>query len=335
MRICKACVVIALGCTLASLGALEPGLPVWHDKERAEGGGNDSLIIEAVKDTLSEPLALPPPSAGEIAAEGSASNQIPEKYWAAYFGERPRKFLLDPQGLLNAAEERERLKFLKDHASDSSVDLFIYLFKRDQEIPGEVRAEEVAERFFPTGRSAVLVYYYLGAPQRAVLYVSPSLTQTVSTNEQRRAIESAVMQAAAKQDPSAQFEAFLMQMSIRIYWMEQLQKDGISGRVQAPAVRSSTGSIKKSATKEKLLVLMTGMQRFTVPAVVGMGLMILLSLLVWYLRRKASYVFPELEVEPRLGGAHAAGVGAVISFASAAVSPASQRDQVPLDPPRR
>jgi hypothetical protein len=49
----------------------------------------------------------------------------------------------------------------------------------------------------------------------------------------------------------------------------------------------------------------------------------------WWLRRRARYRFPELDVEPRLGGAHAAGVGAVISFASAALPPASQRDQVP------
>ena len=49
----------------------------------------------------------------------------------------------------------------------------------------------------------------------------------------------------------------------------------------------------------------------------------------WALRRRIRHRFPEFEVEPRLGGAHAAGVGAVISFASATVPPASQRDQVP------
>jgi hypothetical protein len=48
-----------------------------------------------------------------------------------------------------------------------------------------------------------------------------------------------------------------------------------------------------------------------------------------WLKIRARYRFPEFDVEPRLGGAHAAGVGAVISFASAAVPPASQRDQVP------
>ena len=47
------------------------------------------------------------------------------------------------------------------------------------------------------------------------------------------------------------------------------------------------------------------------------------------LRRRARYRFPEFEVEPRLGGPHAAGVGAVISFGRAAPSPAFQREQMP------
>jgi beta-galactosidase GanA len=52
-------------------------------------------------------------------------------------------------------------------------------------------------------------------------------------------------------------------------------------------------------------------------------------LLLSWIRRRARYHFPDFEVEPRLEGAHAAGIGAVISFASAAIPPASQKDQVP------
>ena len=58
------------------------------------------------------------------------------------------------------------------------------------------------------------------------------------------------------------------------------------------------------------------------------GLLVALAMGSWF-RHRARYRFPDFEVEPRLGGSHAAGVGAVISFASAAVPPASQRDQVP------
>jgi hypothetical protein len=64
-----------------------------------------------------------------------------------------------------------------------------------------------------------------------------------------------------------------------------------------------------------------------VGAVVG-GLFLGL-ILISVFRMKRRYLFPEFNVEPRLGAAHAAGVGAVISFSSAAIPPSAQRDQMP------
>lgn len=58
------------------------------------------------------------------------------------------------------------------------------------------------------------------------------------------------------------------------------------------------------------------------------GTLVLCSALMWW-RRRARFRFPEFEVEPRLGGSHAAGIGAVISFGSAAIPPAMQREQLP------
>jgi hypothetical protein len=62
--------------------------------------------------------------------------------------------------------------------------------------------------------------------------------------------------------------------------------------------------------------------------VLTVALLVAMVMSFW-LKKRACYRFPEFDVEARLGGAHAAGVGAVISFASAEVPPASQRDQVP------
>ena len=58
------------------------------------------------------------------------------------------------------------------------------------------------------------------------------------------------------------------------------------------------------------------------------GLLAVWSLVMCW-RSRLRFRFPEFEVEPRLGGGHAAGIGAVISFSSSAVPPARQRDQVP------
>jgi hypothetical protein len=324
----------------ASAAVVEPGLPVWGEGERkqmeAEGwvaGGlllTDDPIPEEPEPEAAKPLDIVQPTAEEIAENEAPPDEIPGKFWPAYFDQRPESFLIDPQGLLASIDYKDRLGFLNYHAGDSSIDLFVYVFKGDQDIPGEVREEELMERFFSEGRPAAVVYYYMGAPQRSMMYLSPSLTDVVSAAEQRRALESSVMQAFKDVEPSRQIEAFLVQMSIRIYWMERMMGGGEATGGDTPlAVRAAKTGKKKSTVMEKFQPVLAGAKRFVIPASVIAGSLIAGLAMSSWLQRRARYRFPDFEVEPRLGGAHAAGVGAVISFASAAVPPASQRDQVP------
>lgn len=222
--------------TAAQAAQVEPGLPVWGEGERKqlESDGwvagalllTDDPVPETPEKAAEEPLDVAQPTAEEIAETEAPSSDIPEKYLPAYFGERPNAFLVDPQGLLSQVDAKSRLNFLNYHAGDSSIDLFVYLFKGDQAIPGEVREEELVERFYSQGRPSVVVFYYMGAPQKSVLYLSPTLTDVVSPAEQKRALESSVMQAFKDVDPAGQLEAFLIQMSIRVYWMERMMGGG-------------------------------------------------------------------------------------------------------------
>ena len=88
---------------------------------------------------------------------------------------------------------------------------------------------------------------------------------------------------------------------------------------------------KKSAANgiEKFRPLIDMATPYVVPVASAIFTIVLLCVLKAVLRRRAKYFFPEFEVEPRLGGPHAAGVGAVISFGRAAPSPAFQREQLP------
>ncbi len=323
-----------------AFAAVEPALPSWNDGERkaleSKGWVAGSLLLTdepvpnepAQADAKKIDVAQPTPE--EIAESETRPNEIPEKYWPDYFGDHPKNFLVDPQKLLGSSEYRDRLGFLNYHASDSSIDLYVYVFKGDQEIPGEVREEELVERFFSKGRPAAVVYYFMGAPQRSVLYLSPSLTDVVAPAEQRRALESSMMQAFGKLDQAGQIEAFLVQMSIRIYWMERMMGGESAASDEAPALLHAAKPVeKKSAIMEKLKSVLESAKRFVFPAALLAGVAMLGLAVTSWTRRRARYQFPDFDVEPRLGGAHAAGVGAVISFASAAVPPASQRDQVP------
>ncbi len=332
--------IAALILALPASAFREPMLPTWIDKERAEleAAGwipgaillTDDPIPDEAEEPASVPLEVEQPKPEEIAEDLKPSPDIAEKFLPAYFAERPKSFLIDPQGLLGPSDYRDRLGFLNYHASDSSIDLFVYVMGGDQNIPSEVREEELIERFFSEGRPAVVVYYYLGAPQRSIVYLSPSITDSISAAEQRRALESSVMQAFQKIEPSEQIEKFLVQMSIRIYWMERMLSGETVASDTLPLVEPVGISSRKTAVKtERFLWVEDLIQRTAVPAVVVLGILLTGFGLIHWLRLRARYRFPEFNVEPRLGGAHAAGVGAVISFASASVPPASQRDQVP------
>lgn len=326
-------------CAVASLAAMDE-LPKWNGNEKKEfeaAGGiagdvlltNDPIPGDPQPQAAVE-LKVEPPTDEEIAPELVHSPAIAEKFLPAYFAERPKSFLIDPQSLLSQADFRDRLNFLNYHASDSSIDLFVYVIGGNQQIPSEVREEEMIERFFSQGRPAAIVYYYLGAPQRSVVYLSPSLTDAVPSAEQKRALASSVMQAFEKTHPSEQLEAFLVQMSIRIYWMERMNGgEANTGEEFSDSSRKSSDTAQETGKSAKLEWALDIARKFTIPAGVALAFLLATFAMNFWLKRRARYCFPDFDVEPRLGGAHAAGVGAVISFASATVPPASQRDQVP------
>ena len=316
-----------------ALGAAGPALPSWEpdDLKALKKGELVPGLLLLTEDLPEEPVpAVPPPTAEEIAQAAKPSPEVAEKYLEDYFGARPEHFLVDPQGLLSAKDFKDREKFLKYHSGDSEIDLFVYLFDGHQEIPSEVREEEIVERHFSEGKPAVVVYYYLGAPERSDIYVSPLISDAVSAAEQRRALVSSVEEAMEKPDKVAQFEAFCVQLAIRIYWMERaagLVRDTPSQPVLRPTVQASAEpEVKHSKMALKLHEIAAqwgapaGIMALAISAVIG-G--------VWFARRNLKYRLPVFDVPPRLGGAHAAGIGAVISFGSTTQSPSSQRNEVP------
>lgn len=332
-------VLLILASGVAALHAVhEPPLPTWKGDDRkayeAAGGVNQSLLLTEdlpVENPTEEPkVEVEQPKADEIINDPVRSSEIPEQYLTAYFAERPKEFLVDPQGLLGAKDFKDRLGFLNYHANDSSIDFYVYVFGGEQEIPGEARAEETVERLFTTGRPAAVVFYFLGAPQRSAIYLSPSLTEGVPAAEQRRALQSSAMSAFEKLNFSEQLEAFSVQMSIRIYWMERML-GGHPSPDQIPVLPHKKSPAEKAPSvldewKDKASEWFSQWWGFA--SIITGGLMLLSALVAW-MRSRVRMRFPELEVEPRLGGGHAAGIGAVISFASASLPPASQRDQVP------
>lgn len=329
------CLVLVALMTVAL--AQEVPLPEWDEADRAavkkgEKGGffPGSFLLTAERPWVQadepqpEPLAVEPPTPEEIAGDREPENPVPESFWAAYFAQRPEGFLVDPQKLLKPEQHARQLSFLNDHAGDSTIDFYLYVFDGSQSIPGEVRAEELVERCFQSGRPAAVVFYFLGAPERTELRLSPRIAELVPLPEQRRSLQSSVTLATEKSGAVEQLEAFCQQLSIRLYWVERLMKGGAENAATFAPSAETPAKKSSSEKKEKLLAF----ARLWAPqagAVVA-ALLLLVVLRLWW-KAKARCRFPEFDVEPRLGGEHAAGIGAVISFASAALPPGGQREQ--------
>ncbi len=322
----------------AALALVEPPLPEWDAVEREEmiegGWVAGDLVLSMGSSEEDDVVGLPPgledPSPDELAISSGEEEMVGEEYISDYFAEKPDRYLVDPQGLLATLEEKDLDAFLKYHAGDSSIEMYLYVFGGDQYIPSDVREEEIAERLFSGGQPAVIVNYYIGAPQRTTIYLSPVITDTVSASEQRRALGSSVMQASGSTKPFDQVMAFLEQMSIRIYWMERMAEGTAVETMEAiPEGERARASSEKEEPVEKPMEIPPWAK--TAGAAVAAGIVVLLALwgaVIWW-RSRARFRFPEFEVEPRLGGNHAAGIGAVISFSSSANPPATQRNQVP------
>ena len=248
---------------------------------------------------------------------------------AIYADKRPDTFLVDPQLLLSISEREQRLNFLNYHASDSAIDLYVYLYRADQRPPLEWHGDGWVDKIFGNSRPAVIVFYHVGNPKDSSIRLTRQLAEKIPLPEQRRSLETAKMAALKKADRFDQFQAFLVQMSTRLYWMERMM---IDDKKETPAPAATVEQKDKKSTAkgiEKIRPLIIMMTPYLMPGASAITVILLLWAWTAWRRSRATYRFPEFEVEPRLGGPHAAGVGSVISFGRAAPSPAFQREQLP------
>ncbi len=236
-------------------------------------------------------------------------------------GRPSEDYLVDAGELLSPTAAGEWLEFLRYHADDSMIDLYVYVVDAEW----QMQEQDEFGGFFEKKDAAVVVYP-LADPQRAAMYLPAHLAGRVAEAEQRRALQSSVTQASARADVEDQLDAFLVQMSIRLYWMERMLAEtlpAVEKRVSPPPVAEDPiAQDVRMPVPDKWLPWMA----------VGGFATVVLPTAWWWRRRNASYHFPEIVVEPRLGGRHAAGVGAVISYLSAKVPPARQRAQAPENP---
>ncbi len=312
----------------------EPPLPEWNDETRSENMSDDTFpgsILLSFEDEDAPPN-LPFPPAPDLIEETSTAfipdeDLVADEDLPAYFANRPKSYLVDPQNLLSPLQSTDLTSTLETHSNDSTIDIYLYIFNTGQHIPGDVRDEETVERLYASGKPAIVVFYYLAEPQRATLYLSPSLTDHISAAEQRRGLNNSILQALDNPEPFNQLQAFSDQISLRAYWMERIIEDHPSPTTPSPPETTpietetpSTFKYPQISPEVRQILLISSLA-------VLLFLGTFIALKIKNIRRK--FFFPPNKTEPRLGAEHAAGVGAVISFTKDSLPPAKQRESPP------
>ncbi len=311
------------------------GLPTWTPKERellrkGELIPGAALLVEEPEDSPLPHVAPEPevPSIEPVVPEDPYDPKIiPQEYLAKYFKSSHESYLIDPQRLLSKQHYLDREGFLEYHAHDSKIEIKMYLFDALQEIPQPYTLQKLVSERYADGDLTAVVFYFLGNPSRNLLAFGGKGASEIPPEEVQKILHSAKVKAMEKSDPSIQIESFIVQLSIKLYWLEQsfaktatTQAVPDTPKPAAPPPPPAPGALAK--VKPYLLYIVVG----------GMG--VLISLLsaaaAWVLwRRSRIYHFPVLEIPKRLGANYAAGVGAVIAFHDRLGSPSNQRDQVP------
>lgn len=322
----------------------ESELPDWTEgelKELEEGGyvpGSTligALAREALESENDEPIVLTEAeralSEDEEQAQGDP-RKIPEEFLPEYFQKAPSGFLNDPQELLTSQERIDLEKLLGYHTQDVRIDFYLYLFDEKQELPTGLDLEMVVGRHFDPGRPAAVVFYHLGAPRRSSMQFTQRVLEVASDAERSRVLWLAREEAAEKSDSSSQLEVFSTQLSIRLADLERVIRDGgrrllpddsfLSGGDGPSDGGRGKGWWSKSLESQTIVWGLVGVAVIGLAAILGwVGR--------WIAMKRRSYLFPDAEGSTLLDAPYAAGVGGVLSFASAQTPPSRQKSDVP------
>lgn len=333
--------VLLAGCVsnAAVNGAL--ALPSWTEEEKARLKKGEivpgaSLLVEsgdaalltkpgAARDEPEEAIPEPDPE------PEYDPRTIPSKHLATYFQKLPEGYLVDPQRLLTMQETQDREGFLDYHAQDSDIDIRLYLFDAQQQIPAPYSLRKLVQERYARSPLTAVVFCFVGDPSRTMLAFGGKGAEHVAAQERIRVLDSARIKSLEKSDASEQVEAFIVQLSIRLYWLEKsLQDVAIATAAATPPSGAETGKSPEPAAAPGLLARYRTILPYV--AVGGGGVLLALGAMaaawhLWWGSRK--YRFPVIEIPRRLGADYGAGVGAVLGFRDSFGSPSHQRDQVP------
>ncbi|WP_018970565.1 hypothetical protein [Rubritalea marina] len=322
----------------SALAAKLPALPEWseEDKQRLEAGElivggalladefvipereqnvtpSVEVVIEAVEEKPQEP-------GFEVLDQNST---IFGRHLLNYFGEQASSHLVDPQQLLSMQERQDFLYALKVHADVAKVPVYVYLFDEEQRVPEGYHPEQNFKRVFKSVEKPILiVYYYMGAPMRSQLALVGGQSSEVPDWHMRELLWNSSDKAKEKSDVFDQLDAFLGQVSMRLFWVEELLDElVVENRSPLEVAEEANTSEVGSSKLYQNLIAKVNLSVEQLMLSLSVFILILTSFLWWWKRR---YIFPDTPSPRRLGAKNGGTCGGVLAFRDAHESPSEQ-----------
>ncbi|MGJ8673236.1 MAG: hypothetical protein ACSHX2_09855 [Rubritalea sp.] len=328
----------------ASLLAKLPPLPTWdvEDKERVRKGeiivgrglltdelqkqqAEKKLEVEVIIEAVQEKPQLP----GMEILSGEAV--ISAAYLEKYFGQTPEGALVDPQQLLSMQERADMEYVLEQHGNESKIPFYVYLFDAKQQLPEGYSPQAVYDKAFAWNQKPiVIVYYYLGTPERSEFLLAGGPSDDVPGWQVRELLWNSAHKAREKSDIFDQLGSFVGQLSMRLFWVEEILNEL---RHQIIPPQSSVETPEQATDKVSKLLgvwentlephVMQAIQWILIAVVVAGGALFVI------LRRR--FKFPETPSPARLGGGVGGKSGGILRYRDSRVPPSMQRKQIIKD----
>ena len=237
--------------------------------------------------------------------------------------------LIDPGSELAETQAEDLRRFLGYHAEESGIPIVVLLLARDEKLPASASLDVIAQGSLSIRRAALLVYP-IGEPWRARLFLPRAAHEAVSSAYLTRLVEACLTQAAQTSTPEDQLHDYVVQLSIRLFW---LQKELAKSRTSSVAFADTEQTPPLAEVGPGLEQLPNHEATDSVPADHILHLpaasFVTIALLLGFLlavtgrrlyrvaktaaiqrRHRQSWTLPDPDTTPRLEGAFCGGAGA-------------------------
>ena len=160
--------------------------------------------------------------------------------------------LLDPQGLVGEAQTEDIARLLAAHSERAGVEIFVLLIDRFQQVPPDADLSRLASGAVAQG-ARCLAIYPLGAPERARLFFTDSITSVAPASYLSDFARGCVRDALETSDPVEQFERYAMQLCIHTFWLERAHPS-----IKPPAVEVRPAVVEQEPLHEIAVAPATG-----------------------------------------------------------------------------